>query len=286
VDWRGDSPLQSAPKSGSEQKYWQSYDNSRPNLGHPLFSVEVQFCSGAVWNGVERRVSQFYTICYKNQLLTKNIGKVMAILVLRRQKLSLLVSIKEAHASHPRGARAREIHFLQILYNTLRRTSHHSGGPRNFDILVFLVRAGRSHASVCFYRTRNAQRVRDLCLVFWAPSSASLIHIKSYRAQHAPQRSQLSSRSITCEPVPIPPFCKRLQIAWMVVSTMYTSVQLAKCAIYYYSTIVLNLVVHIVGRNRQAATGHLIICAFYLLICWLWLVIITLCRLGKFLSVL
>ena len=34
-----------------------------------------------------------------------------------------------------RARRAREIHFfLQILYlGTLRRTSHHSGGPRNFD---------------------------------------------------------------------------------------------------------------------------------------------------------
>jgi hypothetical protein len=34
-------------------------------------------------NGLERRVSQFYTICDKNQLLNKNNGKVMAILVLR-----------------------------------------------------------------------------------------------------------------------------------------------------------------------------------------------------------
>jgi hypothetical protein len=33
-------------------------------------------------NDLERRVSQFYTICDKNQLLNKNIGKVMAILVL------------------------------------------------------------------------------------------------------------------------------------------------------------------------------------------------------------
>jgi hypothetical protein len=33
----------------------------------------------------------------------------------------------------------------------------------------------------CFYRTRKAQRVRDLCLVFWAPSWAALIHTKSYR---------------------------------------------------------------------------------------------------------
>ena len=50
--------------------------------------------------------------------------------------LSLLISIKVAHASRPRGARAREIHFVQISYSTLRRTSHHSDGPRNFDILV------------------------------------------------------------------------------------------------------------------------------------------------------
>jgi hypothetical protein len=33
-------------------------------------------------NGLERRVSQFYTICDKNQLINKNIGKVMASLVL------------------------------------------------------------------------------------------------------------------------------------------------------------------------------------------------------------
>jgi hypothetical protein len=34
-------------------------------------------------NGLERRVSQFYTICDKNRLLNINIGKVMAILALR-----------------------------------------------------------------------------------------------------------------------------------------------------------------------------------------------------------
>jgi hypothetical protein len=38
-------------------------------------------------NDLERRVSQFYTICDGDQLLNKNIGKVMAILVLRYQKL-------------------------------------------------------------------------------------------------------------------------------------------------------------------------------------------------------
>jgi hypothetical protein len=49
--------------------------------------------------------------------------------------LSLLISIKESHASRPRGPRAREIHFLQILYSTraaahltpLRRTSEPPG---------------------------------------------------------------------------------------------------------------------------------------------------------------
>jgi hypothetical protein len=34
-------------------------------------------------NGPERRVSQFYTICDKNQLLNTNIGKVTPVLVLR-----------------------------------------------------------------------------------------------------------------------------------------------------------------------------------------------------------
>jgi hypothetical protein len=78
-------------------------------------------------------------------------------------------------AHRARAARARAKYtFLQILYSTLRRTSHHSGGPRNFVIPVFLVRAGRSHASACFYRTRKAQRMRDLCLVFWAPSYQEL----------------------------------------------------------------------------------------------------------------
>jgi hypothetical protein len=38
-------------------------------------------------NGLERRVSQFYIVCDKNQLLNKNIGKVMEILVLGYQKL-------------------------------------------------------------------------------------------------------------------------------------------------------------------------------------------------------
>jgi hypothetical protein len=73
------------------------------------------------------------------------------------------------HASHPRGARACEIHFLQILYRTMQRTSHHSGGPRNLDKLVITVvdaPAARSHASACFYRTRKTQRVWDLCNVF------------------------------------------------------------------------------------------------------------------------
>jgi hypothetical protein len=71
------------------------------------------------------------------------------------------------HASRPRGARTREIHrFLQISYSTLRRTSHHSGGPRNFDTLDFLALAARSHARGCFYRTRKTQRVWDLCNVF------------------------------------------------------------------------------------------------------------------------
>jgi hypothetical protein len=34
-------------------------------------------------NGLERRVSQFYTICDKNQRLDTNIGKVTAVLVIR-----------------------------------------------------------------------------------------------------------------------------------------------------------------------------------------------------------
>ena len=34
-------------------------------------------------NGIERRVSRFYTICDKNRLLNTNIEKVTAVLVLR-----------------------------------------------------------------------------------------------------------------------------------------------------------------------------------------------------------
>jgi hypothetical protein len=49
-----------------------------------------------------------------------------------------------------------------------------------------------------------------------------------------------SSRPITSEPAPIPPFCKQLQIAWMVVST----VQVRNMRYMY-----------VVGRDRQAATG-------------------------------
>jgi hypothetical protein len=47
--------------------------------------------------GLERRVSQFYTICDENQLLNKNIGKVMAILVL----ISWDVSCQVARAENP-----------------------------------------------------------------------------------------------------------------------------------------------------------------------------------------
>jgi hypothetical protein len=80
----------------------------------------------------------------------------------RASVLSLLISIKAAHASRPRGAPAREIHFSQILYNTLRRTSPHSGGPQNFDTLVFLAPAARSNVYAYFYRGRKTQRVWDL----------------------------------------------------------------------------------------------------------------------------
>ena len=92
--------------------------------------------------------------------------------------LSISIWVEDAHASRARGAHARNTLFTD-LYSTLRRTLHHSGGRRSFDILVFLVCEGRSHASAFFYRTRKAQKVRDLCLVFWAPSWAPLIHIKS-----------------------------------------------------------------------------------------------------------
>jgi hypothetical protein len=59
---------------------------------------------------------------------------------------------------------------------------------------------------------------------------------------------------ITSEPVPIPPFCKRLQIALMVASTIQ----------------VRNMR-YVVGRNRQAAAGQLIITFVYLLINFVYL---------------
>ena len=58
---------------------------------------------------------------------------------------------------------------------------------------------------------------------------------------------------ITSEPVPIPPFCKRLQIALMVVSTVH----------------VRNMR-YVVGRDRQAAAGQLIINIIYLFDNFLW----------------
>jgi hypothetical protein len=65
---------------------------------------------------------------------------------------------------------------------------------------------------------------------------------KVHRIRCTLLRSQLSSAPITSEPVPIPPFYKRLQIAWVVVST----VQVRNMR-------------YVVGRDRQAATGQLLI---------------------------
>ena len=59
---------------------------------------------------------------------------------------------------------------------------------------------------------------------------------------------QLSSRPITSEPVPIPPFCKRLQIALIMV----------------VSTVQVRNMRYVVGRNRQAAARQLIISIIYL----------------------
>jgi hypothetical protein len=53
---------------------------------------------------------------------------------------------------------------------------------------------------------------------------------------------------LTSEPVPIPPLCKRIHIALMVVST----VQVRNMR-------------YVVDRNRQVAAGQLIISAFYFL---------------------
>jgi hypothetical protein len=94
------------------------------------------------------------------------------------RSIALDINWRGPRIAPARRARAKYT-FLQIWYSPLRRTSHHSGGPWNFDTRVFLVPAARSHMSACFYRTRKTQRVRDLSLVFWAPSWACLIHIKA-----------------------------------------------------------------------------------------------------------
>jgi hypothetical protein len=74
----------------------------------------------------------------------------------------LLIPIKVTHTSRPRSARTRDARsrntlFTDFIQHTLRHTSHPSGGPRNFDTLVFPVPAERSRASACFYRTRKTQ---------------------------------------------------------------------------------------------------------------------------------
>jgi hypothetical protein len=68
------------------------------------------------------------------------------------------------HRARAGRARARNT-LLQLLYSTLQRTSHHSGGPRNFDTLVFLALAARYHASnawcVCMLlHTSNSQNTK------------------------------------------------------------------------------------------------------------------------------
>jgi hypothetical protein len=50
----------------------------------------------------KRRAAQFYTICDKNQLLNKNIEKVMAILVLRSWDVSCQVGRAENPVHMPR----------------------------------------------------------------------------------------------------------------------------------------------------------------------------------------
>jgi hypothetical protein len=49
-----------------------------------------------------------------------------------RSRYGLRTPTHRARAARPRAKNT----FLQILYSTLWRTSHHSGGPRNFDKLV------------------------------------------------------------------------------------------------------------------------------------------------------
>ena len=90
----------------------------------------------------------------------------------------LLILIKGSHASCSRGARARKIHFLQILCSPLRRTSHHSGGPRNFDKLVIRGLCG-AFPSVCIF-LQNSQNTKGTGSVFGI-LSLFLGHLNSYQ---------------------------------------------------------------------------------------------------------
>ena len=66
-----------------------------------------------------------------------------------------------------RAARARAKYTFYRFYTAPCGAPHTTPADLGISInLLLAARAGHPHASACFYRTRKAQRVRDLCLVF------------------------------------------------------------------------------------------------------------------------
>ena len=91
----------------------------------------------------------------------------------------------KAPTHRARAARARGKYTFYRFYTAPCGAPHTT--PADFGIsinLLLAAPAGHSNASACFYRTRKAQRVRDLCLVFWPHSWEPLNHIKSYRVMY------------------------------------------------------------------------------------------------------
>ena len=102
------------------------------------------------------RVQVVSPVCVPGRLALTNV-----IAMSNSNSLSLLISIKGSHASHPRGAPAREIHLRRNTptahLTALQRTSE-------FRHTCFWAPVARSHVYACFYRTRKTRRVRDLVM--------------------------------------------------------------------------------------------------------------------------
>jgi hypothetical protein len=95
------------------------------------------------------------------------VSRCLVLEVLKGSVLSLLISIKGTHASRLHGARARprEYTFYRF-YIAPCGAPHTTPADRGISINLFSeAPAARSHASVCFHKTRKAHGVRDLGLV-------------------------------------------------------------------------------------------------------------------------